>query len=333
MQEKADAVDGQEISLLDVLNFLIKYKKTILGAALIAGLLAVVVVMRMPDIYTASLKIIPPAQVQMIQSVLESERFKSNLVQQYNSNGDRNEARGQLTMVARIKAGKDGVIEVEVDDIDPKRAAALANAYPGELDKFIESIGLSDAAKQKKKIELRIQMLQKRLNDANKKLGATGQGLSVGALVNEKQKAASIAMLRAQLDVMMEGEASVNRAMPSLDKLRDQLERLFRAGSGRVNGHISDNDQEYLDQFGEVQYLEVSIESLKNRQSLLKLDEQLNNTRVLDLATVPERKSKPRRLLIVGLTMLAAGFLTILLMLLKEWFAFIRKQEHQTASV
>ncbi len=333
MQEKADAVDGQEISLLDVLNFLNKYKKTISSVALIAGLLATVVVMRMPDIYTASLKIIPPAQVQMIQSVLESERFKANLAQQYNSAGGRNETRGQLTMVARIKAGKDGVIEVEVDDIDPRRAAALANAYPGELDRFIESIGLSDTARQKKKIELRIQMLQQRLNDANKKLGVRGQILSVGALVNEKQKAANIATLRAQLDVMMEGEASVNRAMPSLDKLRDQLERLFRAGSNRVNGHISDNDQEYLDQFGEVQYLEVSIESLKNRQSLLKLDEQLNNTRVLDLATVPERKSKPRRLLIVGLTMLAAGFLTILLMLLKEWFAFIRKQEHQAASV
>lgn len=328
------AANEQEISILDALNFLTKYKKMILGVVLIAGLLAVVVAMLMTDVYTAKIKIIPPVlsstQTQLITAALESKSFAEMLKQRLNP--AQTDGVGDVIGV-RIIPNKDTTITVEVDDTDPKRAAALANAYPEELDRFIESMGLSDTAKQKKKIESRIQGLQQRLNDANKKLDVAEKSLPAGALlVNEKQKAANISTLRAQLDVMMEGDAGVNRAMPSLDKLRDQLERLFRASPAKVDGYISDKDQDYLDQFGEVQYLEVSIGSLKNRQALLKLDEQMNATRVLDPALVPKKKSKPKRLLIVGSTMLAAAFLTILLMLLKEWFANIRKQESQAAS-
>lgn len=334
MHEKPDATaieNEQEISLLDVLNFLGRYKKTILGVAFIAGTLAAVVAMRMPNVYTARIKIIPPAQVQLIQSVLESERFKANLAQQYNSNGDRNETRGQSTMVARIKAGKEGVMEVEVDDVDPKRAAALANAYSEELDRFIVSMGLTDAARQRNKIELRIQNLQGRLDIENKKLKEAEKKLPVNMLTAEKEKRGNIAQLRAQLDFILEVDAVNPKIMPSLDRLREQLDHQSQSTSVEIIRTISRVDQDYLEEFEQAKYLEASVELLQNREALLKLDEQINKTRVLDQATVPERKSKPRRLLIVGTTMLAAAFLTILLMLLKEWFVSVRKQEHQAA--
>lgn len=334
MHEKPDATaieNEQEISLLDVLNFLGRYKKTILGVAFIAGTLAAVVAMRMPNVYTARIKIIPPAQVQLIQSVLESERFKANLAQQYNSNGGKNEARGQSTMIARIKAGKEGVMEVEVDDVDPKRAAALANAYSEELDKFIVSMGLTDAARQRNKIELRIKNLQGRLDIENKKLKDAEKKLPVNMLAGEKEKRENIAQLRAQLDFILEVDAVNPKIMPSLDRLREQLDHQSQSTSIEIIRTISRVDQDYLEEFEQARYLEASVELLQNREALLKLDEQINKTRVLDMATVPERKSKPRRLLIVGTTMLAAAFLTILLMLLKEWFVSVRKQEHQAA--
>lgn len=335
MYEKMDATNTaneQEISLLDVLNFLTKYKKMILGVALIAGLLAAVIAMRMPDVYTAKIKIIPPAQVQLIQLVLESTSFADSLAQRVNSTqptGGINGTRDQLKVLARIKAGKEGVFEVEVDDVDPKRAQALANAYPEELDKLIASMGLSDTTKQRKKIEMRIQDLQEQLDIEIRKLDEIDKKLSVNtnALDVEKGKRTNIAQLKAQLDFILEGDAISPKIMPSLDRLREQLDRQSQVVPADTIRKINSADQSYLEQFSQVKYMEASIEMLKNRQAQLKFDEQVNKTRVLDLATLPERQSKPRRLLIVGLTMLAAVFLTILLMLLKEWFVAIHKQE------
>lgn len=334
MPEATDTANEREISLFDVLNFLNKYKKTILGVTLVAGLLAAVVAMRMPNIYTARLKIILP-QGQLIQSALESESFaeilagRLNLTQVYgieNLNG----ARDRLMGLTRIKSNKDGTITIEVDDVDPKLALALVDAYPEELDKFIASMGLSDTVKQRKKIDLRIQDLQGQLDIVNKKLDATGKRLSVDTIGEEEM--VNVASLRAQLDFITDTDANVTNVISNLDRLREQLDRLFQPESIRGMGKISGADRNYLEQFSQAKYLEVSVLLLKRRQAILMLDEQMNKTRVLDPATLPERKSKPKRLSIVVSTMLVAAFLTVLLMLLKEWIATIRKREHQAAS-
>jgi uncharacterized protein involved in exopolysaccharide biosynthesis len=340
MHEKPDATDtenGQEISVLDVLNFLNKYKKAILGVALIAGILAAAIAMQMPNVYTAKLKLIPPAQGQLIQPALESESFAEILARRFNLTqvyGVKNiiEARNQLMEYARFKLNKDTTITVEVDDADPQRAAALVNAYPEELDKFIVSRGLSDALRRQEKIKVRIQDLQAQLDIINKKLGATEKRLPVNALIVEKEKRANIATLRAQLDLILEGDASITKAMPSLDRLREQIDRLFQPTSMVAEKTIGSAERDYLEQFSQAQYLEVSAELLKRRLAQFALDEQMNKTRVLDLASVPESKSKPKRLLIVGSAMLAAAFLTILLLLLREWMVNIRTQERQAAS-
>lgn len=341
MQEKPDAADiasGQEISLFDVLNFLTKYKKKILGVAVIAGLLAAVVAMRMPDVYTARLKIFPqaltPPQGQLIQSLLESGSFADILVRRFNLTQayeveNINEARDQFMHVSTVKPDRDAVLTIEVDDVDPKRALALVNAYPEELDKLIVSMDLNEATRQRKKIELRLQDMQGQLDIINKNVDATGRKLPVDT-INEEEMV-NIASLRAQLDFISDLEAKTTNVMANLDRLREQLDRLFQPAV-RTNKHIRDADRNYLEQFSQAKYLEVSIGLLKKRQAQLRLDEQMNKTRVLDLATLPEKKSKPKRLLIVVSTMLAAIFLTGLLMLLKEWFAIIRKQERRIVS-
>lgn len=336
MQEKTDTTDAHEIGLLDVFNFLAKHKKVILGVALIAGLLTSVVTMLMPNIYTANLKIIPPPQTQLVQSALESEGFRGILIQRFNLTQaykvkSINDARCQLKGLTRIKPDKDGTILVEVDDVEPERATALANAYPEELDKFIISHELNDAIKQRKKIELRIKILQEQLASANKELDAAGKTAHINALAAEKEKDANIASLRAQLDFILDSDSSNMKIIPSLDRLREQLERLLQANPNKPVKNISSADQHYLEHFSQVKYLESSIDSLKRRHTLLMLDEQMNNTRILDPATVPQGKSKPKRLQIVASAMLGAVFLAILLLLLKEWIATIRKQARQAA--
>jgi uncharacterized protein involved in exopolysaccharide biosynthesis len=64
---------------------------------------------------------------------------------------------------------------------------------------------------------------------------------------------------------------------------------------------------------------------LRKRIELLKLEDQMNTTRVLDPAGVPAQHTKPKRLLIVLLTVIATGILAVLALLLKEWVATVRK--------
>lgn len=334
MPEAIDTTNEQEISLSDVLTFLNKYKKMILGVALVAGLLAAVVAMRMPDVYTAKLKLIPPPQAQLVQAALESESFAGILARRFElaqvyGVENINDARDRLMSLAHAKSGKDGTIGIEVDDVDPKRAAAIANAYPEELDKFIASRGLSDSIRQQQRTEFRIQELQERLAHTKKKLDESGEKRFVNGLIQEKEKKENIATLRAQLDFILEGDASITKAMPSLDRLREQLDRLFQPVTTERKKPIGIPEQDYLEQFSQAKYLEASVELLKGRLALLKIDEQMAHTRVLDSASVPERKSKPKRLSIVISAMLAAAFITVLMLALKEWIATTRKQVNQ----
>lgn len=52
--------DNEETSLLDLLIVLAKHKKLILGLPLGAAIVAVIVTLLMPNIYTATAKILPP---------------------------------------------------------------------------------------------------------------------------------------------------------------------------------------------------------------------------------------------------------------------------------
>src|SRR5437879_6984587 len=67
-EENASA--GEEISLLDLLIVLAKYKRIVLGAPFVAGIVAAIVSLLMPNIYTAATRILPPQQSASAASAL-----------------------------------------------------------------------------------------------------------------------------------------------------------------------------------------------------------------------------------------------------------------------
>lgn len=152
MQQKPNTIDdlggAQEIGLGDVINFFATYKVKILGSTLVVGFLAIIT-MRMPDIYTAKLKLIP-LPIKLAQATLMSESFADALVQRFDLTKacqakDPIEARNQVMLRNRVNPEKENILQIEVDDVDPKRAAAIANVYPEKLDKLISSLGVASA--------------------------------------------------------------------------------------------------------------------------------------------------------------------------------------------
>jgi len=77
---------------------------------------------------------------------------------------------------------------------------------------------------------------------------------------------------------------------------------------------------QYLDALRNMKYREATYEILAKQFEMAKLDEAKDYPliQVLDKATVPEKKSKPHRVLIVILATIAAVFLVAAFVLMRE---------------
>ncbi len=64
---------------------------------------------------------------------------------------------------------KSGIIAITVDDHDPRRAAALAQAYVTELDRLVAQVSTSSARRERIFLEERLRAVKQDLGDAAKK--------------------------------------------------------------------------------------------------------------------------------------------------------------------
>jgi len=173
--------DDNEISLLDYWRVLWRYKWLIgvlcvssVTAALVAGLLS-------PNIYESETTILTPKEIggsgllsalgvaglgqiggisltpnrDIIISLLKSRTLAKDLVgelklQDYYKAGRVDDAIGSLQGATKVSVSKEGIIQIGVEDVDPKMAAKIANAYVGQLDRMIMQLGAGSAGNQRK---------------------------------------------------------------------------------------------------------------------------------------------------------------------------------------
>ncbi len=227
--------DEEEISLLDLLIVLVKHKNLILGLPFVAAILAAIYSLTLPNIYTATTKILPPQQSQSAASamlaqlgnvaglvggaaglknpndlyvgMLKSRTVADNLIQRFDLKNRyeqkyQSSTRKALESNSVITTGKDGIISIEVDDKDPKFAAELANAYVDELFKFTKVLAVTEASQRRLFFEQ--QFTQAKDNLAKAEVTAR-QALQQGGLVKVddqgKAMVETTARLRAQMSV------------------------------------------------------------------------------------------------------------------------------------
>lgn len=357
-----------EINLLDLLIFLAKHKKLILGLPFVAALLAVAITLLLPDVYTATARILPPQQSQstaaamigqlgalagmagnslgiknpndLYVGMLKSRTVADSLIRRYKlqeryESDTLDDARKALGEVTRINAGRDGIIAIEVDDEDPKFAAQLANAYVEELYRLTHTLAVTEASQRRLFFERQLRQTKDSLAQAEVELKKVQQATGVVQL-DAQGKAAieAVAALRAQIAAKEVELAAVRtfateqnpdylRLTHELAGLRGQLARFERGSETSVlpsAGKLTEAGLDYVRKLREVKYQETVFELLARQFEAAKLDEARNASliQVLDKAVPPERKSKPRRTLIVLFTALAAGFLAVILAYMRE---------------
>jgi uncharacterized protein involved in exopolysaccharide biosynthesis len=369
--------DEDEISLLDVFIVLAKHKRLVLGLPAIAAVLAVVVVLLIPKIYTGTTKILPPQQGQSAASamlaqfgalagaagataglknpndlyvgMLKSRTVADSLIERFDLMKVydvklRSRARKDLEKATTITSGKDGIITIEVDNNDPKLAAEMANAYVEELIKLTNVLAVTEASQKRLFVEQ--QLAQAKDNLAKAEI-ATRDALAKGGLAQVEAQGrvlletsarlrAQIAAKQVQIGAMRsfaaDGNPDLLKAQQELAVMKSELARVEGAGSeiddkNRVEGKGLDN----LILMRTVKYNEFLFELLAKQYELAKIEEAKNSAmvQVMDKAILPDRASKPARVLVIMLATLVAAFAAMVMAFILEAIEKAGHNEYQ----
>jgi uncharacterized protein involved in exopolysaccharide biosynthesis len=231
------------------------------------------------------------------------ERF--DLVSRYDVR-DREKAALELETHVQFRVGDEGTIAILVEDRDPKVAAAMANAYVEELDRFNRQTRTTTASRTRAFIENRLALSQRDLAAAEDRLREYQQRRNLPAMppaargdaeVGANLMAQKIALevrLQVLRESLSESSEEVRRARQELAAIERQVGGLPRAGV------------EIMRLWRDVKVQEQVFELLTAQleESRIKETRDTPTVQVLDAAVPPLHKSRPKRKLIV-----IAGFL------------------------
>ena len=357
--EMLDDEDDAGIDLLDLALPLLQHWKLLVLAPLLAGAAALGITFLIKPTFTSRTVFLPPQQQQsaaasaiaslgalsglagaaagvkspadqyvaLLQSATVADRLidEFKLMQVYDSKF-RFEARKELADNARISLGKkDGLITIEVDDIDPQRAADIANRHVDELRRLSQQLALTEAQQRRAFFETQLKKTRDELTSAQQALQSSG--FNPGALKAEPKAAAEgYARLRAEVTAaeirlqtlrrnLSDTTPEVAQAQTMLGALRSQLSRT-EATTDLTGG------PDYVSKFREFKYQETLFELFSRQYELARLDESREGAliQVVDVATPAEHKSKPKRALTAVATTLAALMLLAAFVVMRHFW-------------
>jgi tyrosine-protein kinase Etk/Wzc len=241
--------------------------------------------------------------------------------------------------------GKDGLIRISVADRDPRRAADLANGYVDQFRKLSETLAITEAGQRRLFF---LQQMEHAKDDlANAEVALTRTEQKTGLIQLDSQARAlieSAASLRAQItakQVQIQGmetyatgeNAQVIQARQELESMRSQLAQLGGnqdiPGSGILpaKGQMTEATMEYMRRLRDFKYYETIFDILARQFEMAKLDEAKEGAliQVVDTAVPPDKRSFPKRGLIVLGSTVAGFLLGILAALLRAGFTKLRE--------
>lgn len=359
----APAQDDDEINLLDLLQVVVDNLRLLVLGPLAVGLLALGISFVMTPIFTASTRFLPPQQQQSAAASLMAslgalggvagaaaglknpadqyvafmksesvanaliDRFK--LLDRYEADF-KQDARKTLENNTTIAAGKDGIIQLDFNDKDPKFAADVANAYITELGHLLNRLAVTEAQERRVFFDRQLLQTKQKLTQAQQALQAVG--ISGDVVKSTGQAVALVAQLQAQISAkevqlgalrgyLTPNAAEFKQVQMELSALRAQLSKVEQDQTTSPSGPQS---ADYVARYRDFKYYETLFDLFAKQLELAKVDEAREGAviQVVDLATPPERKAKPKKALIAVLATLASGFVLLL-------YVFVRNAMRQ----
>jgi len=370
-QKNEMMVEEEEINLLELLQVVVRRKRLIAKVCGAAAILSVIYSLQLPNLYSATARVLPPQKESgggltallgqagglaglaagmgiggsgdLYLGILKSRSVADAVIKRFDlakifMTGTPDDTRNALGGLVKMQAAKDGIITITVEDKDPQRAAALANAFVEELGRKSVQLNLTKVGTERAFLEKRLAMVKddlKRAEDDLRSFEEKNKTIKI-----DSQAAASIqgiARLKAEIisrevqlaslrSYQTDESPEVKLLQAAIGKLRNQLGRLAGSGSGGEGipniGNVPNLGLEYARKMREVKIQEAIFEQLTKQYEVAKLTEAKDSSsiQVLDDAVVPMRKSKPKRSFIVILSTVTAFFVSVFLAFIQEYW-------------
>jgi len=338
-----------DLSILDLIVLVAENWKLLVLGPLSAGLVALAISFMLTPMFVSTARILPPQQTgvaamlasqmgalaglagaaagikspaDQFAAMLRSRTIFDGVIERFDlrriyGTEHIEETRKALENRVSITAGiKDGLISVQVEDADPKRAAEMANTFISLLAEMIRRLPQSEASQRRVFFEK--QLADARANLDSAEVALRSSDVDRDMLKSEPRAALEelarlkAAMTMAELKVaslrgfLAENSPDLKQAQQELAAIRAQL---LRAETGGQNANTSKGD--YIRRFRDFKYKELLFELMARQYELARLDESRDSSamQVIDVAVPAEWKSKPKRALIAVVTTIATGLL------------------------
>lgn len=245
---------------------------------------------------------------------------------------------------------KTQIVTVSVDDKDPELASKLANAYVDALDEINRKVNTTEGHRKRIFLEDRLETVKKDLitaEMAHKEFQEKHKLIAIDAQAKAAIEGAArikgeIIAAQTELEVLKQfGTVRQNEAIMLRSKIAELENQLTRIESGKPERNprkeisMTKEASEFYIPFSELPELGLQLarlsreakiqekvfELLTSQYELAKIEEakDVNTIQVLDRAVPPDRKSKPKRSVIVVLSVVVVFFLSVFLAFFLEY--------------
>ena len=189
----------EEINLLDYIRVIFKYRRMIMLICGVAVVITAITSLLSPKMYSATASILPPIDIvqreselagalgggarsllskaigvtsiaDMYAGILQSrvvadtiiDRF--DLMKVYEEKKYKSNVRKKLKKNTAIDVSGEGIVNITVEDRDPNRAAAMANAYVEELDRQNKRLSAGQATSKRIFLGNRLKEIEEKLS-------------------------------------------------------------------------------------------------------------------------------------------------------------------------
>lgn len=362
----------RKLDLLDVLLIFARRKWLIAGWALAGLVIAIIAIFRSTTLYQSQAIIMPPQQEQsssallsqlgaltafagvgsnlglknpadLYVAILQTNLVADDMVDRFHLMDvykipDRDGAAGMLRKRSKFVTSKDGLIQVTVEDRDPKRAAVLANGYADELFQQNNRLAIGSAAQRRLFFEQQLAQEKDRLADAEVTMKQTQQSTGVLQLSGQAQTIiaqeanlqANITSHEVQLGSLLSSSTEQNpevvRLRTELTGLREQLQQMQNGTNGAMlsQREFPAAGLAYIRQERNVQYHQTLFDLLARQLEAARIDEAKASPTVqmVDPPQVPKVRSWPKPFLFILIGVVVGtmfGFIRVTVIYLYEY--------------
>ncbi len=254
------------------------------------------------------------------------------------------DARSGLNGMVKVVKAKEEILSITVEDESPERAAQIANAFVEELDK----VNRANVMTSGKRTRL---FLEKRLRESKEEVIKTEEAMkffqedSKAVKLDEQSKAIFGAVGKVRGELMakeVELQTMLSFATPThpqvqllqaeVTGLKGQMREMTEGKKSPSDifiptAKMPDLGLQYARLFRDAKVQETLYGLLTQQYEMARIQEAKDSptVQVLDIAKAPEKKIRPKKSLIILLSTLTAGFLSIFLAFFLE---FLEKQKN-----